>query len=153
MNITFWFLAGVLTGAIMMAAARPLARQLRELSTRGSRRLLVLSGALLAMFAIAGVVLYRALNPVQSVTTATAPGSPSQAPSMEAAAAQLQARLERDGGSSADWELLAKSYDFLGRSGDAARARAHQGGSGTPPDWAAMSQQFDRQPAAAGVTQ
>ena len=46
--------------------------------------------------------------------------------SMSSAIAALQARLAQGGGSAEDWELLAKSYDFLGRPADAARARARQ---------------------------
>lgn len=44
---------------------------------------------------------------------------------MQGAIAGLEARLARQGGSDADWELLAKAYEFLGRSEDAGRARAH----------------------------
>ena len=46
------------------------------------------------------------------------------------ATARLEGRLERNGGSPDDWELLAKSYEFLGRPADAARAREHTTGSG-----------------------
>lgn len=44
--------------------------------------------------------------------------------SMDAEVAKLEARLARDGGSDADWTLLAQAYDFLGRPDDARRARA-----------------------------
>jgi cytochrome c-type biogenesis protein CcmH len=44
---------------------------------------------------------------------------------MEAAAARLEARLQSTGGSAADWELLAKSYEFLAQPAAAARARQH----------------------------
>jgi hypothetical protein len=43
---------------------------------------------------------------------------------MVEAAADLAARLERQGGTAADWNLLAQAYDFLGRPEDAQRARA-----------------------------
>lgn len=43
---------------------------------------------------------------------------------MEQAAAGLAARLERQGGTAADWNLLAQAYDFLGRPEDAQGARA-----------------------------
>jgi len=43
--------------------------------------------------------------------------------SMEGAVAGLERRLAAKGGSDADWELLAKSYEFLGRTADAAQAR------------------------------
>ncbi len=45
---------------------------------------------------------------------------------MNDAIASLQGRLAKGGGSAADWELLAKSYEFLGRPADAGKARAHQ---------------------------
>lgn len=43
--------------------------------------------------------------------------------SMEAATQALEARLAAQGGSDEDWNLLAQSYEFMGRSEDAARAR------------------------------
>ena len=46
--------------------------------------------------------------------------------SMDTAIASLAARLAKGGGTPDDWELLAKSYEFLGRPAEAARARAHQ---------------------------
>lgn len=46
--------------------------------------------------------------------------------SMESAIASLEARLAKGGGTPDDWELLAKSFEFLGRSADAAKARAKQ---------------------------
>jgi cytochrome c-type biogenesis protein CcmH len=50
---------------------------------------------------------------------------------MQDAVAGLEARLARDGGSPADWSLLAQAYDFMGRPDDARRARAKAGN--TPP--------------------
>lgn len=43
---------------------------------------------------------------------------------MDQAASQLASRLERQGGTAADWNLLAQAYDFLGKPEDAQRARA-----------------------------
>jgi cytochrome c-type biogenesis protein CcmH len=43
---------------------------------------------------------------------------------MDSAIATLEARLAKGGGSADDWELLAKSYEFLHRPEDAAKARA-----------------------------
>jgi len=40
--------------------------------------------------------------------------------------AALEGRLAKGGGTADDWELLAKSYEFLGRPGDASKARARQ---------------------------
>jgi hypothetical protein len=46
--------------------------------------------------------------------------------SMDSAIASLEARLAKGGGTPDDWELLAKSFEFLGRPADAAKARAKQ---------------------------
>jgi cytochrome c-type biogenesis protein CcmH len=65
---------------------------------------------------------------------------------MQEATAQLEARLERNGGGTEDWELLAKSYEFLGRPADAARARQHVV-SGSPMSTAEVAAQLDAAPA------
>jgi hypothetical protein len=54
------------------------------------------------------------------------PATKSNAGSMNTAIASLESRLAKGGGSDGDWELLAKSFDFLGRPADAAKARARQ---------------------------
>jgi cytochrome c-type biogenesis protein CcmH/NrfG len=46
------------------------------------------------------------------------------APSIESAAAGLAQRLHKSGGTREDWMLLARSYDFMGRSAEADEARA-----------------------------
>ena len=51
---------------------------------------------------------------------------PHRAGSMSSAIAALEARLAKGGGSADDWELLAKSYEFLGRPDDASKARAQE---------------------------
>jgi hypothetical protein len=68
-----------------------------------------------------------------SGTTSSAANGPAQGGATKAAAspmnraiASLQARLAKGGGSADDWELLAKSYEFLGRPAEAGKARAHQ---------------------------
>jgi hypothetical protein len=55
-----------------------------------------------------------------------AAGAKGNAGSMGNAIAALEGRLAKGGGSADDWELLAKSYEFLGRPADAAKARARQ---------------------------
>jgi cytochrome c-type biogenesis protein CcmH/NrfG len=52
--------------------------------------------------------------------------SPGSAGSMDSATQALAARLAANGGSDEDWNLLAQSYEFLGRSEDAALARQHK---------------------------
>jgi hypothetical protein len=54
------------------------------------------------------------------------PAPKSAAGSMDGAIAALEARLAKGGGSADDWELLAKSYEFMHRPEDAAKARARQ---------------------------
>ncbi len=56
-------------------------------------------------------------------TAATAPGGAASAGSMEAVLARLEQRLQKQGGTQADWNLLAQTYDFLGRGADATAAR------------------------------
>ena len=53
---------------------------------------------------------------------------------MSSAIASLERRLAKGGGSAEDWELLAKSYDFLGQPDNAAKARAHQLPPAPPDD-------------------
>lgn len=55
-----------------------------------------------------------------------APAAKPGAEPMIGAIASLQGRLAKGGGTADDWELLAKSYEFLGRTAEAAKARAHQ---------------------------
>jgi hypothetical protein len=57
---------------------------------------------------------------------AAAPAAPGRAGSMDEMLAQLEARLATQGGSDSDWELLAQTYEFVGRNDDAKLARAHQ---------------------------
>jgi cytochrome c-type biogenesis protein CcmH/NrfG len=54
------------------------------------------------------------------------PAPPSAASSMSSAVAALESRLAKGGGSADDWELLAKSFEFLGRADEAALARARK---------------------------
>ncbi|MEP6883311.1 MAG: hypothetical protein ABJC66_01050 [Gammaproteobacteria bacterium] len=75
-----------------------------------------------------------AITPISLGGSANGAGTPGMKPgsgspgaeSMESAIASLESRLVKGGGSADDWELLAKSFEFLGRSADAAKARAHQ---------------------------
>ncbi len=53
--------------------------------------------------------------------SASSAGEPAE--SMESAVARVEARVAGNGGSREDWLLLAQSYEYLGRSEDAQRAR------------------------------
>ena len=54
------------------------------------------------------------------------PGGKSAAGSMNTAIASLESRLAKGAGSADDWELLAKSFEFIGHPADAAKARSRQ---------------------------
>jgi hypothetical protein len=87
-------------------------------------------------FAEAAKVMDQASTPPPPAAPSTAPagaGTSASAGSMDSAIASLEARLAKGGGSADDWELLAKSFEFLGRPSDAAEARAHRlPAAGTP---------------------
>jgi cytochrome c-type biogenesis protein CcmH len=68
----------------------------------------------------------QASNAIGTPSRAAADGGKAAAGSMNAAIDSLRARLAKGSGSADDWELLAKSYEFIGRSGDALLARAHK---------------------------
>jgi cytochrome c-type biogenesis protein CcmH len=137
--VLFSFIAGVLAGVAASYVAAPLWRGASTLAHGRTRYLL--AGGFVASFALIAGVLYLALGsrhslerPAGSVTASAAPapsgsptGSGGTAKSMEAEVAGLEARLAREGGTPADWSLLAQAYDFMGRSEDARRARAKAG--------------------------
>jgi cytochrome c-type biogenesis protein CcmH len=137
--VLFSFIAGVLAGVAASYVAAPLWRGASTLAHGRTRYLL--AGGFVASFALIAGVLYLALGsrhsleqPARSVAASAAPapsGSPTgtggNAKSMEAEVAGLEARLAREGGTPADWSLLAQAYDFMGRSDDARRARAKAG--------------------------
>jgi hypothetical protein len=54
-----------------------------------------------------------------------APGASGAAGSMDEMLSRLESRLALHGGSDSDWELLAQSYEFVGRTADAKLARGH----------------------------
>jgi len=100
-----------------------------------------LSGALVAVAAsllIYPWVLMRhaALGPsATDAVTAHESGNAQSGHSMDAAIAALEQRLAKGGGSDADWELLARSYEFVQRPQAAAAARERRllpGAGGAP---------------------
>ena len=132
MSAISWFLLGASTGAVVAAATRLPWANARAAPRRAPSFLLL--GALGAMlFAAAAAAMLLVVAPrraagahphpaVFPATAASAPAAQRAAP-MDVAAAGLAARLERQGGTPEDWNLLAQSYDFLGRPRDAERAR------------------------------
>ena len=132
---TLWFISGLALGiAGCWVAPRLWSRAPALLRARQSY---VVTGGLILAFVVAATIIgltissrrTQAADPRVAAAAAAAPGgtsaSPPPAQSMEAAVASLEARLASQGGSDADWELLAKAYDYLGRADDAKRARSH----------------------------
>jgi hypothetical protein len=66
-----------------------------------------------------------AARPEGTAAAPSAAGTPSAGP-MESAVANLEKRLAAGGGSDGDWDLLAKSFEFLSRPEDASLARQHK---------------------------
>jgi len=131
----FWYLLGALSG---VAAAFLLIPLLRQSSLSLPKRAALAIGAAL-LPAVAAFAFYSktgspalAGTPVAAVAPAPA-GHPAMAASegggkagsLEEAVAKLEARVAGGGASDSDWTLLAQSYEFLGRTDDAARARQH----------------------------
>jgi hypothetical protein len=77
-------------------------------------------------FGTAAKVFGDVTGPAASADGAAIPAAKPGAGSMDSAIASLEARLAKGGGTPDDWELLAKSFEFLGRPADAAKARAKQ---------------------------
>jgi len=158
--VLFAFIAGVLVGTAASRLALPLWRSAATLARRRTssegasyvhaafvRAPYVRAGVLLASFAVAAGLLYLAIGSRQALehpgksasasAGAKVPSGPAgtakSARSMDAEVAGLEARLARDGGTPADWTLLAQAYEFLGRPDDAKRARAKAGKPASGP--------------------
>ncbi len=140
----FWYLCGVASTLSVLPLLLPWLRGSARFNALPAPSWPIAAGLVLALAGLMG--LWRALVPAAPpFTAAAAPASTAQARaasaqaaagstaqlgqvggSMDGAIANLETRLARGGGSSEDWELLAKSFDYLGRPDDAAKARAHQ---------------------------
>jgi len=131
--VSVWFIAGLVIGILTCWFVPLLAPRARALLR--ARNAWLIAGALIVAFVVAAASLGLAVSSHRTVG-ADNPHAPSAAPggtataasaaqSMDAAIAGLEARLAGGGGTDADWELLAKAYEFLGRSEDAQRARTH----------------------------
>lgn len=133
----FWLLAGVLITLATLVLLLPWLRTISRLGPLPAVPRPLAIGAAVVLIVVLG--LYRWIgHPEQAVPAASgsmatpssasgaaAPGK-AGAGSMNSAIAGLEARLAKNGGSADDWELLARSFEFLGRPADAAKARAHQ---------------------------
>ncbi len=122
------FIIGVLCG---MALALVAPFIWRRVAPQNARRHLT-GVAASAVFAIVTAVTFftvglrhsapQTQGPVSAARPAAAPAA---ARSMDAEVASLETRLAREGGSEADWSLLERAYEMLGRPQDAQRAHAH----------------------------
>jgi cytochrome c-type biogenesis protein CcmH/NrfG len=136
----FWFAAGALcalgAGLLLLPALRSAPA---AVARAGVPRWSVVAGAggiavVVALYLWLGrpelIGASSATQAMPHAVTATDQGAPAvgsgAAASMDAAVVGLEARLAKGRGSDADWNLLAQSYEFLGRSADAAAARARR---------------------------
>jgi cytochrome c-type biogenesis protein CcmH len=145
---SFWFLAGVLVAVAIMVTVRAWLRERPALGEAtaegGAKRPPIPSFAVpvAAGLALVGVALgiYFLLGSPDSIAAsqaATAAAQPSHdvqmgqqtsptAGSLDDVTNKLAARLATQGGSDKDWELLAESYEYMGKAAEAKAARAHQ---------------------------
>ena len=145
----FWFLAGILSTLASLILLLPWLRKIPRLGALPSLSWQAGAGAGLMLATILGLYPWfghsdlaaqsAALPAPQAASAAgafanaisqsgdlTSSAPKAAAGSMSSAIASLEARLAKGSGSADDWELLAKSYEFLGRSADAGKARARQ---------------------------
>lgn len=133
------FVLGLATGLLLPLLSGHRGRQVLLEAIGPSRRYAILAVGTLAVLPIVALVaehregsgVVASVPATMPAMTAAAPmaggsGAPTAAGSMEIAVTELGARLATLGGSDADWDLLAQSYDFLGRASDAALARQHK---------------------------
>jgi cytochrome c-type biogenesis protein CcmH/NrfG len=137
----FWFAAGLLTALAAGFVLAPLMPSGQSLRARLSMaRWPLVAGSLIVALALTVYIwcgspdqANAAAASMSGLNAAGPEGAPASkagtqvAGSMEAMLTRLQDRLAKQGGSDADWELLAQSYDFLSRKADADTARTrHQ---------------------------
>jgi cytochrome c-type biogenesis protein CcmH len=138
------FIAGILVGVVASYVAVPLWRSASTLAI--GRKTYWLAAGFVTSFALIAVTIYLTIGSRHSLqhpamNAAALPAATASAgadaggdtrtggtaKSMQDAVAGLEARLARDGGTPADWALLAQAYEFMGRPDDAKRARAKGG--------------------------
>ena len=138
----FWFLAGILSTLAVLVLLLPWLRTIPRLGPLPSLPWQAGIGACVMLAAVltlyhwfghpdaveypgtAAAAIARNATSVSGTPASAAPAS--GAASMSSAIAALENRLKKDGGADGDWELLAKSFEFIGRPADAGKARAHQ---------------------------
>jgi hypothetical protein len=137
----FWFVAGVLvTLAIMLIARAWLSERPAQTVRQAIPAFAVPVAAALALIGVA-LGIYFLLGSPGSITSAHTSGAdssmpavdtnpstgqtPTNAGSLDDVTRKLATRLATQGGSDNDWNLLAESYEYMGRTADAKAARAH----------------------------
>jgi cytochrome c-type biogenesis protein CcmH len=137
----FWFLAGALVTVAIVVALRPWLRGHPAQTVRPA--IPAFAVPIAAALALIGVALgiYFLLGSPQSIASAHASNSDihvsnsghdavgkaadTNAGSLDEVTQKLATRLATQGGSDGEWQLLAESYDYMGRTADAKAARAH----------------------------
>jgi len=133
----FWFLAGMLTALGALTLILPWLRKVPLLGPLPSVTWQVAIGACVVAALAVAMYQWRAQSAASgfrealgafntNVASPANSATPSGASSMSSAIAALESRLAKGGGSADDWELLAKSFEFLGRPDEADQARARK---------------------------
>jgi hypothetical protein len=132
-----WFLAGILSALTAASVLKPLLTRFNDRRKLGAvLKPSVIIGALIVVSAIVLFAWLVSPSPptgadngdVTAHAAAAAPlaSPPQPAGSMNELLVRLERRLAAQGGTDADWELLAQTYDYMGRPADAKSARSHQ---------------------------
>lgn len=137
------FTAGLLTAlALAFAAQRWRPQSVSRLAIRALKwpifGALTLAGAALILYGWRGNA-DESSAPSASAASASPLGSETAVVhgggSLDAMLARLEARLRGGSGTETDWELLAQTYDYVGRKADASNARTrHEVASAARPD-------------------
>jgi cytochrome c-type biogenesis protein CcmH/NrfG len=138
----FWFLVGAMLAVVVLPVVRSLLPRPSVSEAGGSLRRYALATLIVVIICAVSLALYLRLgapNQLQTGVTGhavTSPMSAARLAPLDESARKLAARLANNGGSAADWRLLAQSYDFLGDSANAktayARAAAGDAGAAAP---------------------
>jgi hypothetical protein len=127
----FWFLAGGFVAVAILATVRawPRARPASAGSPAGYplvRSFAVPVAAALALIGVAlGIYFLFGSPEPQPAVQAEASRPSATAGSLDEVTTALARRLAMQGGSDNDWKLLARSYEYMGRSAEAKAAEAH----------------------------
>jgi cytochrome c-type biogenesis protein CcmH/NrfG len=128
MNAAVWYAAGVVTGIAVSVSAGPLRRAIATQWRNPALRYgIAIVGVVLCTFTFLVTQLRpssRGSKPTVAAGIEQPMPASKPAPALEAAAAGLAQRLNEKGGTRDEWLLLARSYEFMGRTTEAQQARA-----------------------------